>query len=257
MQGKAVLHLSGVCALSVVVMLGLGLLGHLRQLADPTDVVLQDGILLVMMVGLNLEWLQVPVFFRSELPLGQQVRLNAVPLLVMALTWLDLLGMAQNWFHPFAMPVRLALIVAGCVAVFEEYFFRGVVLTLLMRALPHHLLAAVVGSGLIFGSFHLINWVHQPLALTLLQGANAWAMGLLLAAIYLRTRALLWPILWHFTHDLGVLLLTGVVVDTRPTTSVTVGTGLAIIYVVTALVLLRPDKQATLTWPLTAISHHG
>lgn len=62
MQGKAVLHLSGVCALSVVVMLGLGLLGHLRQLADPTDVVLQDGILLVMMVGLNLEWLQVPVF---------------------------------------------------------------------------------------------------------------------------------------------------------------------------------------------------
>ncbi|MDT6981504.1 CPBP family intramembrane glutamic endopeptidase [Levilactobacillus zymae] len=255
MHIKAMLRLGGVCALSLVVMLGLGTIGHLRQLSDPTDIILQDGILLVLMLGLNAEWLRVPIFLRSALPLRRQVTINLVPLSIMGLTGLELLNFARVQLQPFVMPVTLAFLLALCVASYEEYFFRGLVLALVMRLMPHHLLSAVTGASLIFGLFHLVNWVHQPLNVTLLQVGNAWAMGMLLAAVYLRTRGLLWPVVWHFANDFTVMVMSGLAEDTRPTASVSLGVLVAVIYVGTALFLLRPAHREGLEWPTQPAEH--
>lgn len=249
MHIKAILRLGGLCALSLVVMLGLGTIGHLRQLSDPTDIILQDGILLVLMLGLNAEWLRVPIFLRSALPLRQQVTINAVPLVVIGLTGLKLLAFTRVQLQPFVMPVTLAFLLALCAASYEEYFFRGLVLALVMRLLPRHLLSAVMGASLIFGLFHLVNWVHQPFNVTLLQMGNAWALAMMLSAVYLRTRGLLWPIVCHFVNDFTVMAMTGLAEESRPTASLPMSLALASVYVVTALILLRPTKRAGLEWP--------
>lgn len=255
MQRKTLLHLGGLCALSLVVMVGLGTIGHLRQLTDPSDIVLQDGLLLVLMVGLNLEWLHVPVFLRSDLAMRRQLEINAVPLVIMGLTGVALGEVSRVQLQPFVMAVPLAILIAACAAGYEEYFFRGLVVALMLRLMPRHLLAAVVGSSLIFGLFHLVNWLHQPLRLTLLQMGSAWALGLLLTAIYLRTRGLLWPIVIHFAHDVTVMLLTGLAQDNRPTASIPLGIGLAVINLITALVLLRPTQRAGMAWPIQRAQH--
>lgn len=93
------------------------------------------------------------------------------------------------------------------IGVFEETLFRG--------ALFHGfeagrgLAAALVGSSLIFGMMHYVNWVGgQPFLLTSGQVAHAVAAGLMYAALMLRIGSI-WPvILFHGFWD-SVVALTG------------------------------------------------
>ncbi len=101
--------------------------------------------------------------------------------------------------------VGVASFVALVVGLFEELLFRGVLLHGLrskMSAIPAVLVAAVI-----FGAFHVVNWVSgQPLDVTVVQVISAAGGGVFYGALVLWTGSL-WPsILMHGLWDAGVTL---------------------------------------------------
>ena len=118
------------------------------------------------------------------------------------------------------------------VASVEELIFRGILLPLLLdrfAAARGGRLLAVLLSAAIFGLSHLVNLFQgaDPAA-TLLQVGYSFLIGCVAAVIYLLTRRILWPILFHAVYNFGGLLVSrlgeGKILDT-PTVILTVAIG--------------------------------
>ena len=106
--------------------------------------------------------------------------------------------------------IGTAMIIALGAGFFEEYFFRGLFLKLAFQdgiRSSKQVLEGVFLSALFFGLAHLGNLTHQPLNATLFQVYYATAIGILFAAIYLRTGSLWWTIFLHFLIDFASVLL--------------------------------------------------
>nr|WP_290123031.1 CPBP family intramembrane glutamic endopeptidase [Lentilactobacillus senioris] len=91
-----------------------------------------------------------------------------------------------------------------CAGITEELIFRGILLPGSLTHFNGHrggIWYAVLISSVAFGMAHMVNLADQPLEATLLQGSNAFAVGLVLAALYLRTRSLILPMILHGTND--------------------------------------------------------
>jgi len=84
---------------------------------------------------------------------------------------------------------------------FEEVLFRGLVLKLLLVVFGDSkkgIVKAALISSLIFGAIHIVNaFFGAGLLPTISQVIYATAIGIFFAALYLRTRNLLVPILLH------------------------------------------------------------
>lgn len=113
--------------------------------------------------------------------------------------------------------VLQAAVIGTIAAVPEEYLFRGVMLGELIRAfyVAHHrhakyqLLVCIGLSSLVFSLAHLSNLPAQGLVITIAQVIQAFGMGAIFAALYIRYGSLLMPILIHFLIDFVITLVSG------------------------------------------------
>ncbi|MHB1629320.1 MAG: CPBP family intramembrane glutamic endopeptidase [Bacilli bacterium] len=101
------------------------------------------------------------------------------------------------------------LVVFLIVAAYEEYMFRGVILTLLRRSMS--LGKAVVVSSLVFAAFHWEEVISAILSLNMsvdsvilniyISLLTVFLFGIVMAYSYLRTGQLIWPIIFHWISD--------------------------------------------------------
>jgi len=83
---------------------------------------------------------------------------------------------------------------------FEEVLVRGLMLMVLLKVFGQTkkgAMSAVVISSVIFGLVHLANLVHTDVLPVVAQVVFASAMGVFFAALYLRTKTLIIPIILH------------------------------------------------------------
>jgi membrane protease YdiL (CAAX protease family) len=87
--------------------------------------------------------------------------------------------------------------------IWEEVFFRGIILVLFMRKYPQR--KAVLLSTFLFAVVHL-----NPFAISLVlivDVVTIFFMGLLFTYLVLKTGSLLPAIIFHYVHDIFVLLV--------------------------------------------------
>ncbi|WKD60587.1 CAAX amino terminal protease self- immunity [Corynebacterium ciconiae DSM 44920] len=98
--------------------------------------------------------------------------------------------------------VFLVLIMAAT-AFFEEVIFRGIVQHILISNPDITYSRAVIVSAILFALAHLANLIHSPemIIATSSQVLYAFALGVFLSSLMLRTRNLWLPIIGHFIFN--------------------------------------------------------
>ncbi len=97
----------------------------------------------------------------------------------------------------FSVLTLLLLVIA--VGICEELIFRGLVFKYLSAK---GLKVAILGSSILFGFGHLANLLSGAnFFMTLLQIAFAFLFGLVCAEIVAKTKSIIFPIIWHASHD--------------------------------------------------------
>lgn len=126
---------------------------------------------------------------------------------------LGVLGL-QIWFAiaeeiPNRLPAAIVIGLAGAIP--EEIMVRGIMLGSFLDHWRGRWVRtrAVIWSSLLFALLHLMNLSIQSVAATLSQIIGAFAMGCLLAALYLRAGNLLAPLAAHFLWDFFATLVSG------------------------------------------------
>lgn len=148
----------------------------------------------------------------------------------------------------------LYLALALLVGFVEETYFRGMMLRALLRRGPWQ---AVIISSLFFGILHLLNAAAGAnLAATLLQVVYAVAIGLMYAALALRTQTILPLIVTHGLTDFFVYLaFTSTIVTTGLSTLVFIVTaGEIIVYTAYSILLMRQMKAQAIGAEMGATS---
>lgn len=89
------------------------------------------------------------------------------------------------------------------ISTWEELLLRGLLLTLLLKAYPNHVLAVLVFVGGLFGLLHLANLLHgAALSEVIPQIIWSCALGLAFAVITYQTGSLVPAILLHCGYNL-------------------------------------------------------
>ncbi|MDF7638354.1 CPBP family intramembrane metalloprotease [Lactobacillus sp. ESL0791] len=123
-------------------------------------------------------------------------------------------------------------------AIFEEIWFRGIVLLTLVKVFSQHrhgILQALFLSAIMFGCIHLF-FSDMTLSDTVLNACGAAGTGLLFGALYLRTKNLLLPMVLHFAADFGANFLATTALNDLSLVSIVVQ---ILVDIVFALFLLR------------------
>jgi len=98
-----------------------------------------------------------------------------------------------------AQYVLILLLFVIAVGLCEEFIFRGLIFKYLSSK---GLKTAIIGSSILFGIGHLANVLSgADLLMTLLQITFAFLFGLVCAEIVAKTKSIMFPIIWHATHD--------------------------------------------------------
>ncbi|MFJ7731269.1 lysostaphin resistance A-like protein [Lysinibacillus sp. NPDC097231] len=98
-----------------------------------------------------------------------------------------------------AQYVFILLLFVIAVGFYEEFIFRGLIFKYLSAK---GLKTAIIGSSILFGIGHLENlFAGQDFLLTLLKVAFAFLFGLVCAEIVAKTKSIIFPIVWHASHD--------------------------------------------------------
>ncbi|MGE7690702.1 CPBP family intramembrane glutamic endopeptidase [Lysinibacillus sp. NPDC097214] len=98
-----------------------------------------------------------------------------------------------------AQYVLILLLFVIAVGLCEEFIFRGLIFKYLSA---NGLKTAIIGSSILFGIGHLANvFSGADLLMTLLQITFAFLFGLVCAEIVAKTKSIMFPIIWHASHD--------------------------------------------------------
>ncbi len=136
----------------------------------------------------------------------------------------------------------------------EEVAFRGIPGSYLMRqwraekAIPR----AAILTSIVFGLIHATNiFVGADPVATLVQVIYAFCLGILFAAVYLRTTNLLPTMLLHFLNDVLAFLATGYVVNGVQVQAFSLADnlfnlGLGLVFALLGFWLIRPAKRAAI-----------
>jgi len=206
--------------------------------------ILEDGLSLLILMGILRDWLHTPLFWRPRVSFPRQLLISLLPLL-----YLSLITFAVSLMGPLPLQQTLTgLAIAPVVAAYEETLFRGYILESFLRlSKSGNVLPAVFWSSLLFGLSHLMNLTRQDLPTTLYQVGFAFALGALYAAIYLRTGSLWWPIALHFANDFIVLAGTGSVVQAAPNRfAISFSPIEFLVELATVFWLLRPNQRKSI-----------
>jgi membrane protease YdiL (CAAX protease family) len=136
-------------------------------------------------------------------PLGRNILLG----LLMATLTLSSIFLASlltgHFVFDWSMVPALRWVKGLTRGVWEEVFFRGIILVLFMRVFPLH--KAVFFSTFLFAVIHL-----NPMAISIemiVDVVSIFFMGLLFTYLVLKTGSLLPAIVFHYVHDIFVLLV--------------------------------------------------
>ncbi|KRL53759.1 CPBP family intramembrane glutamic endopeptidase [Furfurilactobacillus rossiae] len=192
---------------------------------------------------LNHFWLHVPIFLRPTERSWRLLPINWTSLVVLLLAIAVVFGGKGNFW--------LSCVVLVFVGITEEFAFRGVILPLASKlgSVQNQLWVGILVSSALFGVAHGVNLLHQALLITGFQMLSAFSIGILLSALYLRTGSLVFPILLHGLNDFLSSYGSGGLQS--PQVSLT-GVGLALVYLLTGLFLLRKSKRNTIQQPIKA-----
>ncbi|WEV39819.1 CPBP family intramembrane glutamic endopeptidase [Lactobacillus sp. ESL0681] len=97
------------------------------------------------------------------------------------------------------------LITTLFIALAEEILFRGIVLPLSLQYTSYKYFASLLISSVGFAFSHIVNIEHAPVEMVFLQMILVFSAGMLSGALYLTTKNLSLPIVFHFVNDLPVL----------------------------------------------------
>ena len=127
---------------------------------------------------------------------------------------------------------------------YEAVACRGVVLSLMMYCSYNkkdRITRSVVISGLCFGVAHLLNLLSADTVMTLIQVCYATAVGIFFGGVYVRTRNLWGPVIFHSLIDIAEFIYIG----DAGLTSYALASSIAItiIYGAIGLYLIRPAKR--------------
>lgn len=105
--------------------------------------------------------------------------------------------MIQKAFEELAeSPIILIFSVSVVAPIFEEIIFRGIILNGMFRKLNSKVIAIII-SSLLFALMHM----------NLVQGINAFLLGILLGYIYLKTKSIHLSIFAHFINNtIGIMI---------------------------------------------------
>lgn len=164
----------------------------------------------------------------------------------------------QDWY--------MILIYIGCmicVGITEEFVFRGIIATLLLRKFGTSrvgIWSAVILSGILFGAAHISNIIGASLVGVLVQAAIAAMLGMLLAAIYFRTGCIWVTVALHALVDIAAAITTGLYGNgTMSDTVSSYNPSMLIncvIYLIVLIVLLRKSKTAEIEKHMNPILEH-
>lgn len=232
----------------VAIVLAMVVLSYVFQWLHASDIsesIIEEVVVFALVYFLNRYWLKIEIYMKSDLSLRRQIKVNTFPLI-----WIILLLLALVFDFPKGKSlgeIVSIIVVALLVGIFEEYLFRGILLNGFLQRLhwrrETNLFWAIVFSSLIFSGSHLMNLSHQSLTLTIMQVIMTFGFGLMQSATYLRTRSLVWPIMFHFMVDMQAMLRTSLM-QTHVYIPIWVGVVLMVMYGTVALILLRPSKRA-------------
>lgn len=217
-----------------------GTITYAFKLPTLATCVIGDGVLALIAILLlsRLHWWRESGFRLPSKP--RSLWLFIVPCLPVVL----------NAFAGFGYPgmshLLLFFALALVVGFVEEAYFRGMILSALVPRGPWQ---AVITSSILFGIGHLFNLAAGAnLEATLLQVVYVLSIGLMYAALRLRTQTILPLILLHgLTDFFGFLAFNSTIVTTGLSTLVFVVTaGEIVIYTVYCIILMRQVKPQTL-----------
>lgn len=137
----------------------------------------------------------------------------------------------------------------ACVGIAEEFVFRGVIATLLLKkfgADKSGIWRAVAVSGVLFGLAHVSNILEGSVVGVLVQVVIASMMGMVLAAVYFRSGCIWVTVFLHAFIDVAAGITTGIygnetLMDTISSYSA-VNLISCVPYLIVLLVLLRKKK---------------
>ena len=131
-------------------------------------------------------------------PLGRNVLLG-LSLAILTLSSILLASRLTGHFVSDASTVPALRWVKGLTrGIWEEVFFRGIILTLFMRLRPRR--TAVVLSAFVFAMMHF----SAPSLEVAVDVVSIFFMGLLFAYVVLKTGSLLPAMIFHYVHDVFV-----------------------------------------------------
>ncbi|WP_461213535.1 lysostaphin resistance A-like protein [Lacticaseibacillus sp. GG6-2] len=188
-----------VILLGLMILVGEYVIGYgtrLLQLAYAPHLLIYKGLELLLILGVN-RWLVHQKLHVTPLKWVTSILLLLFWLVIAVVTWKVAGGMR----------VVNGIVVGIVAAATEEVMFRGIVFAQLRK--HWGMWPAIIVSGLLFGGLHLINLTHQGAFMTLMQNLQAAAMGMMLAALYLRSGSLLAPMSFHFSLDFIAVAIHG------------------------------------------------
>lgn len=221
-----------------------------KNLSETSKLVIQNTIMLIATYLLGKFLIQIRPHFLSKRKLLSQLLVVLPVLLYLAVM---VFGTAVNLSNKQGDVTSIlinAAILGLFAALFEEFYFRSLLQTAIFRAYSGSTaiyLSALV-SSLLFSLSHLIvNYSPGDAFGVIVQTVATFGSGLYMAALFLRTRNILWPLLLHGVNDFTSIVATN---GSIAPTNVQGGSGLGLqlittlVFILVALFILRKSKHA-------------
>ena len=211
------------------------------------------GIMVLLSFLLGMGYIYAP----SRLPLSRRI-LPALPIVVLyTFALLELLILHGTETPESPLRILWFVLCMLAVGVTEEVVFRGMITRMIFErygATSVGVWLSVTVSSLLFGLVHLINGVGTAdLGGVLIQMAGAAALGLCLAAVYLRSKSLWTVALLHGYMDFCALVPSGLFGEgsiEEAVSGYSAGNLVTVVlYSALALFLLRPSQMKRMTRP--------
>lgn len=193
----------------------------------------------------------VPVLFNRGSGIGRGLLAGMYLLIVSvySLVFYLLLYEGERVLKPWYL-IGAYLLCMLCVGMVEEFVFRGIVATLMLRKFGMSrggIWKAVALSGLLFGCAHISNiLVASPMGV-FVQVAVASMLGMILASIYFRSGCIWVTVLLHAFIDIAAAITTGLYSGTMAdaiSSYSPIQLISCVIYLIVVAVLLRKKKLA-------------
>ncbi|EEI71763.1 CPBP family intramembrane glutamic endopeptidase [Lentilactobacillus hilgardii] len=183
------------------------------NLSEAGAIAAQEIISFVIFVLINIFIVKVKINLIPTVSWGR-ILILAVPIYIV------IVAAVQRIVTNTHLDVPLGITVGLGAGIFEEFFYRGLILGTLMRLFSKQTSKArqiwypLLITSLIFGLDHSTNAFSQPAINTLFQVIQSFTLALIMGALYIRPGSLMMSILFHGIWDFVGSVAVGSVLST-------------------------------------------